>query len=235
MIIHQLILRHLQHKDDGGFYLLQARDAIRWLESAGVKFDSATSVLDLGCGHGIFGAELMKKGCPVTFADEGNFLVPELAQAPFKRINIDQEDISTLGRYDMVICSNVLEHLSKPREFIRDASKLLKPGGRLFLSWTNWLSPWGGHEFSPFHYLGPRRGHLIFEKLTGRKRIHTPYVNLFPTYIGQMVRTVRQESGLRVAKMAPRYYTELAFLMHIPVLREFIAWNCAMLIEKARN
>jgi hypothetical protein len=33
-------------------------------------------------------------------------------------------------------------------------------------------------------------------------------------------------------RMAPRYYTELSFLMHIPVLREFLAWNCAMLIGR---
>jgi SAM-dependent methyltransferase len=232
MIIHRLIAHHLSHRDDPHFYTLQAREAIRWIEGGGVTPGPATHVLDLGAGHGIFGAELMKRGCPVTFADESNLLLPEIASAPFSKINLDRDDITTLGKYDLVICSNVLEHLSKPFEFLASAGQILKPGGHLYLSWTNWLSPWGGHEFSPFHYLGARRGHLLYDKWSGRQRIHTPYVNLFPTYIGRTLDLIRRQPGLRVIRAAPRYYSELAFILSIPLLREFLAWNCALLIRK---
>ncbi|MHB8522728.1 MAG: class I SAM-dependent methyltransferase [Limisphaerales bacterium] len=235
MIIHKLIAQHLRHRDDADFYRLQARDAIQWLERHGVQLTPATTALDLGCGHGIFGSELAQHGCHVTFADEANCLCPELASAPFRRINIDREDVSQLGRFDLVICSNVLEHLSKPRDFIADAGKLLHANGHLYLSWTNWLSPWGGHEFSPFHYLGSRRGHRLYDKLTGRKRIHTPYQDLFPTYIGRTLKCIRQQPGLRVLQVAPRYYPEFAWLMKIPGLREFLAWNCAVLIRRQRD
>lgn len=232
MILPQLILRHLKHRDDAGFYLLQAQDAIRWLESKGVVFNSQTKVLDLGCGHGVFGAELVKRGCQVVFADEDNFLLPEISDAPFQKINIDKEDVSTLGKFDVVICSNVLEHLEKPYDFIKAAASLLTPSGHLYLSWTNWLSPWGGHEFSPFHFLGVKRGHLIFDKITGKKRFHTPYINLYPTYIGETLREIRTNRQVRVKSIAPRYYPEFAFLMHLPVVREFLAWNCAVLVQR---
>ena len=86
MLLHKLIARHLKARDDTGFYALQAQDAIRWIEQSGVALGEKTSALDLGCGHGVFGAELMKKGCKVTFADEENLLLPELSQAPFRRI-----------------------------------------------------------------------------------------------------------------------------------------------------
>ncbi|MBM3835653.1 MAG: class I SAM-dependent methyltransferase [Verrucomicrobia bacterium] len=232
MIIHKLIAQHLAHRDDPHFYTLQAQDAIRWIESSGVALTSTTNVLDLGAGHGIFGAELIKRGCRVAFADETNLLMPEIASAPFYKINLDHDDVPALGTHNLVICSNVLEHLAKPFEFIASVGRILAPSGHLYLSWTNWLSPWGGHEFSPFHYLGTRRGHLLYDKLTGRKRLHTPYVNLFPTYIGQVLRHIRAQPGLRVARAAPRYYAELGFLVKVPVVREFVTWNCALLIEK---
>ena len=50
-------------------------------------------------------------------------------------------------------------------------------------------------------------------------------------YLGETLRWIQAQPGLRVVRAAPRYYTELAFLLKIPVLREFLAWNCALLIE----
>lgn len=232
MIIHRLIRHHFKHHDDHDFYLIQAIDAIRWLESCGTVFERQTTVLDLGCGHGLFGAELMKKGCQITFADTVNLLLPELRGSPFLKVDLNRDDLGNVGQFAVVICSNVLEHLARAREFIASARHLLVPQGRLFLSWTNWLSPWGGHEFSPWHYLGPHWGPKLYDKLTGKKRIHTPYENLFPTYIESVLKAVKHQPGLRTLKLAPRYYTELAFLMHVPWVREFLAWNCALIIER---
>jgi len=232
MIIHRLILQHLKHRDDSDFYVLQAEDAIQWLERSGVTFNSGVTVLDLGCGHGIFGLQLAKRGCQLTFADEFDTPPPELSGSRFLKINLDVDDIAGLGKYDVVICSNVYEHLSKPDRFIENVGKILNPGGKLFLSWTNWLSIWGGHEFSPFHYLGSQRGHLIYDKIAKNPRKHTPYQNLFPTYIGATFKKIRATPGLKVLKMAPRYYPEFAFILRIPVLREFLAWNCALLITR---
>jgi len=235
MIIHKLIGQYLRSRDDSSFYLDQAQDAIRWMESCGVRLGDDCRALDLGCGHGIFGAELVRRGCQVTFADESNILMPEVAASRFVTINLDRDDISKLGEFDLVVCSNVFEHLAKPDEFLGSAYRILSPSGRLYLSWTNWLSPWGGHEFSPFHYLGVRRGHLVYDKLIKRLRKHTPFVNLFPTYIGRTLGAVRRSSELEVLHAAPRYYTEFAFVVRIPVLREFVTWNCALLIGKRKR
>lgn len=231
MIIHKLILRHLKTKDDSGFYALQAQDAIHWLIKKGVVVNGETSALDLGCGHGIFGAELKKMGAKVSFADEDCFLSTDLADAHFQKINIDRDDLSIAGKHDLVICSNVYEHLSKPIEFLKNAHRLLNKDGFFYLSWTNWLSPWGGHEFSPFHYLGAKRGHLLYDKWTGRARIHTPFVNLFPTYIGQTVQIIKNQTQFRVVAVAPRYYPELSIITKLPWIREFFSWNCAILMQ----
>jgi SAM-dependent methyltransferase len=232
MIIHRLIARHLKHRDDEVFYGMQADDAIRWLKEQGVKVEKGVNALDLGCGHGIFGERMEKLGCDVTFSDDGNWLLPRLKDRKFIGVNLDKDEVAGLGTYDLVICSNVLEHLSKPEKFLREMRDALRPGGHLYLSWTNWLSPWGGHEFSPFHYLGPKLGIRVYDRVMKRKRIHTPYVNLFPTYIGEVCDQVHATAGLEVVKIAPRYYTELSFLMHIPLVRELVSWNCAMLIKR---
>jgi 2-polyprenyl-3-methyl-5-hydroxy-6-metoxy-1,4-benzoquinol methylase len=232
MIIHKLIAQHLKHRDDAFFYALQAQDAIRWLEQSGVAIGQPTRALDLGCGHGVFGCELQKRGCRTTFADESCSLLPEIANAQFLKVNLDQEDISRLGEFELVVCSNVLEHLAKPRLFIDSVHKLLTPGGHLYLSWTNWLSPWGGHEFSPFHYLGARHGHQVYDRLFKRKRLHTPFENLFPTYIGSTLEMIEKNPNLGIVRKSPRYYPELGFLLSLPGLREFLAWNCAILITR---
>jgi SAM-dependent methyltransferase len=232
MILHRLILHHLSHRDDPDFYRLQARDAIGWIARQGVELSPATRVLDLGCGHGILGGELMGYGCDVWFADERNSLLPHLPADRFLVCNIDEGQMEQLGRYDLVICSNVYEHLAHPQQFLKSMPHTLKPGGRLYLSWTNWLSPWGGHEFSPFHYLGAKHGPRIYDRFCQRPRIHTPYVNLFPTSIGTTLASIRKLPTLRIRAAAPRYYPELAALVWLPWLREFLTWNCALLLEQ---
>jgi len=231
MIIHKLIAQHLQHRDDPGFYSMQAEDAISWIARKGVPIGAATTALDLGCGHGIFGEALARRGCEVVFADEANFLLPSLKNSAFKKINLDQDDLAPLGRYDLVICSNVLEHLRKPNEFIARVHQTLNPEGYFYLSWTNWLSPWGGHEFSPFHYIGPNLGVRVYDAVAKRKRVHTPFINLFPTNIGAVLREVRRNEHVRLVAAAPRYYPEFAFLVRLPIIREFFTWNCALLLQ----
>ena len=233
MILPQVLWRFVHHRDDPEFYRMQALDAIAWIEESGIPVGPGIRVLDLGCGHGVFGGELLRRGCSVTFADEQNQLLPEFRACPFLSVNLDKDSLDRLGHYDLVICSNVLEHLSRPESFLSRADQLLAPGGRFYLSWTNWLSPWGGHEFSPWHYLGPRLGPAIHD-LLGKPRFHRPGLNLFVTSIGHILGHLQDQTALSVTRRAPRYYPEFWFLVHVPVIREFLSWNCALLL-KARG
>ncbi len=232
MIIHKLLIHHLTHRDDPDFYRLQAMHAVDWLVRNRVPLSATTRALDLGCGHGILGHELRRRGCDVWYADIKNTVLTKLDQDRFVQINLDEDELTRMGVFDLVICSNVYEHLAKPWRFLGQLESLLEPQGYCYLSWTNWLSPWGGHEFSPFHYLGPHLGHRLYDRINGRPRIHTPFVDLYPTFIGPTLRYIRRRTGLRVRKIAPRYYPELSWVARLPILREFLTWNCALLLQQ---
>ena len=105
-----------------------------------------------------------------------NHLYPELKDCPFRKVDIDNDDLGSLGEFDLVICSNVFEHLAKPDKFLDQCTRLLAKGGRFYLSWTNWLSPFGGHDYALFHYFGPLFGRWLKYKLTGKWSDHIPYV-----------------------------------------------------------
>ena len=223
MIIHKLSRLHFNYeKNAHAFFELQARDAIAWLQRGGLEIGPETRMLDLGCGYGYLGRTCSELGAQVTYGDLEDLRLDELKEAPFQQIDLNTADLGNIGEFDLVTCSNVLEHLAQPSHLLSGMTKLLKPSGHFYLSWTNWLSPWGGHEFSPWHYLGKHTG-----------PIHTVGENLFPTHIGSVIREICTQDHLTVQRMAPRYYNEFAFLMSIPLVREFLAWNCAMQIQRA--
>lgn len=234
MIIHKLIKRHITHGDDDEFYRLQASDALRWINMHR-PIRKQDDVLDLACGCGVFGDELRRMiGCKVLFSDHHpslrDYLVPG---SDFRVLSIGNDPIASLGQFDLVLTSNILEHLPDGPAFIREAHTALKPGGVMYLSWTNWFSPWGGHDFSPWHYLGTKLGPAIYDLIHGKgKRGHFPYAGLWPTHIGRTIKLIKANPHLRIVAMAPRYYTEMSWLMKVPVLREFLSWNCAILIQR---
>ena len=59
------------------------------------------------------------------------------------------------GSFDTVICCETLEHLHNPRAALTELARVLRPGGRLFLTTPNYLGPMGAY-----------RGYL---RLTGRR------------------------------------------------------------------
>ena len=72
------------------------------------------------------------------------------------------------GSVDICFSSNVLEHVPEPWTMADEMVRVTRPGGIVFLSYTIWLSPHGGHETSPWHYLGGRRALERYERTHGK-------------------------------------------------------------------
>ena len=218
-------------QDPAPFYGALARRAAEDLERAYGPL-AGRSLLDLGCGPGFYTAALRERGADVIPVDNDPAEMTGTGAPPEGAIVADAgalpiEDSSVDG----VFCSNMLEHTPTPERVIAEIERVLRPGGWGYISWTNWLSPWGGHSISPYHYLGPQLGPRVHARLHGPAAKNRVGVGLFPTYIGRMLRLVRTRPGLEIERVEPRYWPRLAFICRIPGLRELASWNCVIRVR----
>ncbi|MCF8035819.1 MAG: bifunctional 2-polyprenyl-6-hydroxyphenol methylase/3-demethylubiquinol 3-O-methyltransferase UbiG [Desulfobacteraceae bacterium] len=106
---------------------------------------SGKQVLDVGCGGGILSEALAGAGGEVTGIDLSEpVLEAARAHARQSGLNIDYRRVSaeTLarespGRYDIVACMELLEHVPDPQAIVAACAALAKPGGDIFFSTIN--------------------------------------------------------------------------------------------------
>jgi 2-polyprenyl-3-methyl-5-hydroxy-6-metoxy-1,4-benzoquinol methylase len=105
------------------------------------SFPAGTVLLDAGCGNGSFLSLLQHKG----WALHGSDLSPTgiaLAQQNYPDINFFladgqssyQEFQDTVGPVDVILSTEVIEHIYDPRGFMRTCYETLKPGGTIVLT-----------------------------------------------------------------------------------------------------
>jgi 2-polyprenyl-3-methyl-5-hydroxy-6-metoxy-1,4-benzoquinol methylase len=99
-----------------------------------------SKVLDIGCSSGHLGQVLItEKKCEVVGMDidaPDVKLAQKSLSAAYVR-NIEHDDISDLGEFDVVIFADVLEHLLDPIAALNKAKAQLKKGGRIVFSIPN--------------------------------------------------------------------------------------------------
>ncbi|CAG9768710.1 unnamed protein product [Ceutorhynchus assimilis] len=103
------------------------------------------SILDVGCGSGILSEALALLGAKVTGIDT-NPIYLELAKHHAIKNNlsidylftsIEEHAIENLERFDAVVASEVIEHVTDKVQFIDACAKSLKPAGSMFLTTLN--------------------------------------------------------------------------------------------------
>lgn len=100
-------------------------------------FAPGTRVLDVGCGNGFTCGEFLKLGCGVVGIDLSEQGIAIARQAyPQGRFELLGADVNVLTNlkvepFDLVVSTEVVEHLYDPRSFARGCFAALKPGGRL--------------------------------------------------------------------------------------------------------
>ncbi len=191
-------------------------------------------VLDLGCGPGHYAHALEKSGAEVFATD---LAVGELQKAVVAPPRVFASDARQLpfgdASFDGVFCSNILEHTPEPFAVLDDIARVLSPGGWGYVSWTNWLSPWGGHAIAPLHYLGPERGMRVYQRLFGDPKGHNlPFDGVWPTHIGDTLDYLDSMPELTLDGVVPRYYPSQRWIMKVPGLREVAAWNCVLFVRR---
>jgi 2-polyprenyl-6-hydroxyphenyl methylase/3-demethylubiquinone-9 3-methyltransferase len=103
------------------------------------------TVVDIGCGGGILAESMAKSGANVTGIDlsEKALKVADLhslesgVQVRYELIAAEELAEREAGRFDVVTCMEMLEHVPDPAAIVAACAKLAKPGGKVFFSTIN--------------------------------------------------------------------------------------------------
>jgi SAM-dependent methyltransferase len=134
---------------------------------------------------------------------------------------------------DITFSSNVLEHVRDDAAFLGEMVRTTRPGGIIYLSFTAWYSPWGGHETAPWHYLGGTRAARRYERRHGQVPGNLFGTSLFARHVGATLRLARAQPGVAVVDALPRYYPEWTRpLVHVPLVREIATWNLLLVLRR---
>jgi len=106
-------------------------------------------VLDVGCGGGILSESMAKRGAQVTGIDMGGkpINIAKLhaleagVEINYRKVSAealaDEIGSDTEQQFDVITCLEMLEHVPDPASIIQACTRMLKPGGQLFLSTLN--------------------------------------------------------------------------------------------------
>ena len=100
------------------------------------KLNGVKSICDLGCGNGHITGRLAALGYQITGVDASESGI-EIARRTYPSVEFVEamidHDLKSLGSFDLVISSDVIEHLYRPADLLEAATSLLKPHGQLLL------------------------------------------------------------------------------------------------------
>jgi SAM-dependent methyltransferase len=110
----------------------------RWMAAELRDLPPHAPVLEVGCGDAAFTTELLKYSSAVTAIDLSAGQIAENA-GRFPTINFLQHDVSAQlpfadAEFEVIWCSEVLEHLFDPAFALREMHRVLQPGGRLLVT-----------------------------------------------------------------------------------------------------
>ena len=188
----------------------------------------ARRILDLGCASGALGAALKaRQQCEVVGVEIDPGYAADAEARLDRVVCADLEELAgrgglaaDLGRFDTLICGDVLEHLVDPWRVLRAFAALLEPGGHAVVSLPN-VRYW-----DTFRQLGlrggfPREDFGIFD------RTHLRWFTLADA------RELVEQAGLEVDQVSPQYrirpigsrFDGIARLLGRTPLREFFAYQ----------
>jgi SAM-dependent methyltransferase len=221
-----------EQADPEQYYTVIAEDAVA--QVAGYCELSGRTVLDVGGGGGWFTAAFRARGARCYLFEPDPTELYSRKAMPAGAVLADGLLLPVRdGAADVAFSSNVLEHVPDPMRLIGEMIRVTRRDGLIYLAFTNWYSPWGGHEMSPWHYLGPGFAQRRYVKRYHRKPKHKVGATLFPVHVGSVLRALRARTDIEIVDARPRYYPPWCRpLVRIPGLREVATWNLLLVMRR---
>jgi 2-polyprenyl-3-methyl-5-hydroxy-6-metoxy-1,4-benzoquinol methylase len=118
------------------------------------RFVAASNVLDVACGTGIGTEFLFRSGAASCTGMDIDPIAVQHAISAYDQCKFIACDATKMpvqdGSFDVIVSFETIEHLPDPVKFLKECSRVLRPGGTLVCSTPNLkVSQWGPPN--PFH------------------------------------------------------------------------------------
>ena len=221
-----------EQSDPDHFYSVLAADSVRQISDY-VALNGGI-VVDVGGGPGYF-ADAFRAAGACYFGvdpDVGELSARGEPGAGMVRASGMELPFRTASA-DVCYSSNVLEHVADPVRLLDEMTRVTKPGGTVFVSFTPWFSPWGGHETAPWHFLGGHFARRRYLRKNGREPKNRFGETLFSLSVGKALRWARNTEYAVLVRALPRYHPWWAtWIVRVPLLREFASWNLVLVLRR---
>ncbi|MGZ8742996.1 MAG: class I SAM-dependent methyltransferase [Nocardioides sp.] len=221
-----------EQTDPEGFYAMIADDATRLMSR---HMDLAgKQVADFGGGPGFYSDSFRRAGARSLVLDASyDELTLHGRHDPSAVVALAERSPLADSSVDVAFSSNLMEHVPDYAAVADQMVRVVRPGGFLVLSYTAWLGPWGGHETSPWHYLGGRRAAQRYERKNGHPPKNVYGESMFATSVRTGMRWARSRRDLEILEERPRYLPPYGrHLLRVPGLRELVTWNLWQVLRK---
>ena len=168
------------------------------------------SLLDAGCGDGLYLEAIGRRAERLVGTDISERILetarktaarsgaePELVRANLESLPFPDRS------FDVVLCTQVIEHLLAPEKGVRELARVLRPGGTLVITTDN------SRNLVSRTLNAPRNAAVALLGLRGRRlNVHFPHAAFSPKEFVEMV----EATGLRPERVATfRFHLEWPF------------------------
>ena len=174
--------------------------------------------------------------------DKFTFKIADATKLPFKD-----------NSFDTAIMNDFMEHVNKPEEALKEAIRVLKPGGRIYLNFPPYSHPFGAHLSDAINmpwchkFFSEKTCINVYKDLVkdlpdGKDRIKFRFSTdengkEYISYINKMTIKIFNKI-LKSLEITPYYYKETPFkkivapFAKIPLFKEVLNKNVVCVIEK---